>query len=393
MLIVLGIAFVFCLSYVGRPSLFRAETRSAQAGQNAHKNTHIPTCPDGPLFDTLPMELSDFKAFRPLGFLSPPNHLLPAKHSSFSINLPGESTTGKLIRFPGAATVTEIWTTASAEHRSYQLIFYPCRDFKAYFFHLGSISSRLQRALHTQEDQCEYFQDGRSTIKKCRYSVSLSVTSGEVAGTSDGLGGVDFGAADYRLSPHPFANPKRYDNDYLHNVSPVDYFSATSKAQLETKLASLDGSIPRTDLPRAGTHMQDIQGTAQGNWFKPGSSMMTSSDGSSFIALAHDYIDTAQPLFSIGTALPGVPMGLYGFSPRFTGQVNRDFSTITSDGTVYCYQDFLQTRTAGWLPLGTIDGIILIAMPTPTTLQIEKISAPNCQSGASFSTHAKVFER
>jgi len=36
-------------------------------------------------------DVADFIAFRPLGFLAPPIHMLPAKHSAFSMALPGQA--------------------------------------------------------------------------------------------------------------------------------------------------------------------------------------------------------------------------------------------------------------------------------------------------------------
>jgi len=45
-----------------------------------------------------------------------------------------------------------------------------------------------------------------------------------------------------------------------------------------------------------------------------------------------------QPVFSIGRTLPGIESGIYPFTPRTTGFVNRDFGAVVQ-GNVYCYED------------------------------------------------------
>ena len=54
----------------------------------------LEACRDEPLFDHIPMALEDFRAFRPLGFVSIPIHIFGAKHSNFAINLPDEHVSG-----------------------------------------------------------------------------------------------------------------------------------------------------------------------------------------------------------------------------------------------------------------------------------------------------------
>ena len=77
--------------------------------------TQLSACPgvSTPLFDTIPIDPFDFLAFRPLGFLSPPIHLFPAKHSSFSMTLPGQAAVARPVRAPGRVWVKEIWEASS----------------------------------------------------------------------------------------------------------------------------------------------------------------------------------------------------------------------------------------------------------------------------------------
>ena len=110
-----------------------------------------------------------------------------------------------------------------------------------------------------------------------------------------------------------------------------------------------------------GAYRQDLPGTAQGNWFFPGVYLRTSTDLSSAIALVNDYVDPSQPLFSIGTKVRGVRMGLYSFTPSppeaAPGRINAPFRQAAADGNVYCYEGLGAGCTAGGLPLGRIDGV------------------------------------
>lgn len=357
----------------------------------------LPACPKGALFTTLPMALSDFRAFRPLGFLQPPIHIFGAKHSSFTINLPGESMSGKLVRFPSNAWVTAIVSTESAQGSGFQLTFYPCRTFKAYFFHLGKLSDALQAAFGASTPNCQVQDFGRETIKKCVAVLSHKVKAGSLVGYSDSFAGVDFGALDYAAKPHAFVNPSRYDFDYRYYVSPVPYFAKKPRAQLEKKLGSWDGTVRRTAEPRVGTLLQDVAGTAQGNWFTPGASFMTTFDFSPFLALVHDYVDPKQPIFSMGNSVKGVRLGLYSFVPRSTGLVNRDFDDVKPDGQVYCYEAFLSGTSVGKLGLGSIDGVLLLSMPSAIQLLVERQGAAGagCESLRpwALSAGATQFER
>jgi hypothetical protein len=353
-------------------------------------------CSDGPLFNHIPMALSDFRAFRPLGFVTQPSHILGAKHSNFSINMPGESKKGLRVEFPSDAVVATIVSTESRQSSGYQMTFYPCDNFKSYFFHLGTIADKLAQEFKNGKATCQEIGTGADVIKKCQVDTELKVKSGELAGTSDGFGGVDFGAIDYRLSPAEYANLKRYDGDYPYYTSPVLYFTPELKAKLVSKLRSIDGTAQRTAEPVVGSLLQDIKGTAQGNWFIGDQSFMNSQDFSPFLALLHDYIDPSQPLFSMGTSVKGLKMGVYGFKPVASGGVNRDFKDIKPDGGTYCFDNFLSGKTAGGLNLASVDGVLIMTMPNDKKLKIEKVGAAGSTCATTplvFTSAATVFER
>lgn len=341
------------------------------------------------------MDPGDFRAFRPLGFPQPPIHILGAKHSNFTINLPGEpALSGKPVRFPADATVTEIVSTESRDGTGYQLTFYPCREMKSYFFHLGTIAAPLEAALKGQSATCQDFDFGAQggRIRKCTARVSVAVKAGDRVGGSDHFGGVDWGAVDYRVT-HAFINPSRYDGDYTHYVSPIDYTTPAVRALVDPKLGSIDGKVRRTAEPRTGTFMQDVPGTAQGNWFTAGTSFMNTQDYSPWLGLLHDYVDPALPIFSMGSSVPGLRLGLYAFTAERSGTVNRDFADVKPDGTTYCYERFHTGQTRSALNLGTATGAILLRMPTATTIAVEFQQGATCATARPMGAAAKTFER
>lgn len=375
-----------------RPSAQQSAPTAQQAGPGS-----VPACSgDGPLFDTIPMQPSDFLAFRPLGWTSPTIHVFPAKHGNFALALPGQTPPVRPVVSPGRIWVTEINSTDfGAGKTGYGITFYPCRDFKAYFGHLSGLSEKLLATNGAQKQCSPSYQSGGATVTPCRALVNVELAPGEAVGVSGDAAGVDFGAIDFRIPMLGFAEPKHYcvpqrdgtqrleTCEMLYYVSPVPYFRSDVRPALEAKLGSYDGSVRRTAAPRHGEYMQDRPGAAQGNWFLPGKDLSVAFlQPDEFIALVHDYVDPRQPIFSVGTTLKGVNSGVYSFTARASGQVNRDFADVRP-GSVYCYDSFAVGATTGRINTGDPGGIILAEMPTPTTLRLEKqgTRGATCGSG------------
>lgn len=352
----------------------------------------LPTCDKGPLFDNIPMELSDFRAFRPLGFINVPIHIFGAKHSNFAINLPDEHVSGKRVEFPADVTVTNITSTTSSSGSGFQITFYPCTEFKSYLYHLGTISVELKTEYDKSSPKCQDFTfDASGKITKCEATTNLKVKSGDLAGTSDSFGGVDWGAVDYRVSAE-YANSSRYDGDYNHYTSPVLYLREDLKNKMLSKMGSYDGQVMRTAEPRVGSLAQDEAGTAQGNWFIGDKSFKNTQDFSPFLALIHDYIDPSQPIFSMGSSVKGLNKGIYSFRINNSGLNNRDFSAVNPDGKVYCYDDWINGLSTGHSPLTTASGVILLHMPSDKTLQVE-FQKGSCATSHTITANATTFDR
>lgn len=349
-----------------------------------------------PLFGTSPVALEDFIAFRPLGFMSTPIHMFPAKHSAFSMTPIGQTAVPKPVRAPGKMLVTEIYEASfSTGGKNYQVFMYPCREVRTYFGHLVTISDRLKAEFDKAAPNCNSFNDGSSTVTTCRReNLALELAEGEVFGTGPDSAGVDFGTTDFRRNPAAFINLAHYDSYYPYYVSPLEFFSSTVRTALEAKTGHIFGSRPRTAAPIGGTHMQDLAGTAQGNWFLPGKNHSNTTDLSIFLGLAHDYVDPTQPLMAAGVSIQGMSLGLYSYTVNSSGQINRDFSAVKPDGTIYCFDNFATGQSAGGLPLTTPKGIVLMKMPNEASLQVELQAAASCSAGPlALTANATTFER
>lgn len=366
----------------------------------------IPKCAkdiNEPFFTTIPMELDDFHAYRPLGFTSPPIHVFPAKHANFAISKPGEEYYKRPVKFPGDVTVTSVNSLEliGQNKTGYQIYFQPCEEFKAYFYHLSSVTELLMNELKKDTNPtCRQYPVGKGIDGNlCQYRTNFKVSAGDLAGYSGDAAGVDFGAVDYRIDPLSFANLADYTEELLHYTSPVLYFIPEVRAKFEQKIGSYDGEVKRTIEPKTGLIAQDIKGTAQGNWFPTGQNwaQFPFPDPAPFIALIHEYVNPSEPLFSIGNSIKGVNPGLYTFDIKPEGKINRDFDDVLVDDTIYCYDNFKTGQTTGHLPLGDPEGTLLVSLPNENTLTVEKqgVKGATCLGSQpwAMTADATTFER
>ncbi|MBM3266972.1 MAG: hypothetical protein FJZ01_04915 [Candidatus Sericytochromatia bacterium] len=375
-------------------------------------NPTLPACPGDvatPLLSVVPMAPGDYVAFRPLGFISHPIWVLPAYHSSFAIAEPGQTVADvRPVRAPADGWVALINKVAIGGGINYQVYFQPCAEFVTYFNHLKQLSEPLAAELarvlvdERSDPDCRYtpLQGGDKT--SCDKKVLVPVKAGEVLGRSGDGAGVDFGAYDKRVVANKHAVPGHYSG-YRPYVSPVPYLAPDARAAIAASLGSvMDRRVKRTALPLHGEYVQDLEGTAQGNWFSEG--RFPSTQGTPFeptaLALVHDYVAyDGEALLSIGaSALKGGLTGIVGIKAPLatTGRANRDWRDVKADGP-YCYDAFATGRTTGGLPLTRPTGILLVRLVDALHLQVENVTnsaaCPADPAAMTLSGQATTFER
>jgi hypothetical protein len=292
---------------------------------------------------------------------------------------------------PGDLVITRISTsqilTRDPPTTDYSVYFSACEEFNGYFLHVNTIAEKLQEQFTPPFDWCNEYSTGGNDYRNCGKSLNIEIKAGEPMGTAGGPGhnALDFGASDTRVPPLQFANPSRWQGG-LYVVCPLDYFEPGIRDGLYGLLGS--GSVLRTIPPICGEVEQDEPGTAQGAWFAG------DADGHNedpHLALVHDNFDPTIGVFSIGTSLGPISVapGLYHFDPASSGLVNREFSDVTADDRVYCYE--IRPRFARPESLPTV---VTLQLTGPATLRVGTHAAGACGPGpwAQGSTFVE-FER
>ncbi len=354
-------------------------------------------------FSVSPVAYEDFTNLAPLGTVSPPAHTFPTDHMYFFIvneNIEDpQSVPNKVsVYSPGDMTITKIGSQEKYQdgkllNTDYNIDFLPCKDVSGYFIHMSSLSEKLKAEFDAQEKSCSEYSTGGHDYKNCEAGLEIKVEAGEVIGTAGGMvgqGALDIGMLDFRNSPLQYANQKRWEGKSVNTVCPLDYFSQPAKEEIYEKVGGY--SEKRTIEPLCGQIDQDIASTAQGVWFKKGTpqNFESSHPEDPHLALVHDNVDYAQPVFSIGNSMQksGLEAGRYYYTVKSFGNINRDFGKVVP-GDVYCFDGINNRFNPD--PLGFI---IILEMPTEIDLKIEKQSNSSCgKAKYHFSPNATEFER
>jgi hypothetical protein len=292
-------------------------------------------CKASPLFTVPTTPIDQLRAIVPLGNLNPPEHVIPTPH--IYMWPVGAGTPGRVpIHAPAFARVIALGVDEEAG--DYYAYLTPCADVRVYLIHIAEFAPRLARLV---TEPFGGHRVGPGFFKL----VLLDLEAGELIGWADReRGPYDVGFIDKRRPALGFANPSRYSvppeiippdmppelidaltGDRVRQYCIIDEYVPAVKTQLESLLGSFDGVTRRATPPLCGTQMQDVPGTAQGNWFTPAGGGIPERGR---IALVHDNIDPSLPVFSIGNDLSGWPAGRWRFTPLPTGMVNRDFDDV-----------------------------------------------------------------
>jgi hypothetical protein len=226
--------------------------------------------------------------------------------------------------------------------------------------------------------------------------MEVPVKAGELLGTG---GFVDFGPIeDSRYQISGFVNPAFHQLD--RGFCPLNYFTPGLQATYTAMLGAWNGSsfVPRTIQPVCGTIMQDLAGTAQGDWFYPGAPYPPDNP---HLALIHFNIDPSTASFSVGSSIPNFS-GAHDFAPKTVPdgtRIDYDFPLV-KDTQLYCF-DSLQIEFVANLggPDPTYAGHIVLIQLSGTALDTLKIElqnpGTNCQGAGTwaFTGNAVQFQR
>lgn len=310
-------------------------------------------CPKGDaLFTHAPTALGSLSAIVPLGNLNPAGHTLPTRHAYVypKMKKPGDVSTAITVpvRAPGKLEIVAVEFHPGAPDWSLHLK--PCRDVTLYFFHVQTLAPEVAAAVGKIEDGGVELPD---FIAK---PVSIMVTPGQLIGEAKNF---DTGLHDFRKSPQPFVNPAHYAVDFpalfaafpelganptaqtvaqlivpqaLFNRCPLDYFTPKLKVALEGLLADYDGDPLASGKPLCHSHMQDVAGTAQGNWFadlEPNHDALFAEERA--LSLANWNVDPTVQLFSLNENVPGFTSALLE-PPAQPDDVNSAFEFPVREG-------------------------------------------------------------
>ena len=292
---------------------------------------------------------------------------------------------------PGNLTVTNLRADQHvvAGFTDYGMTLMACEDIWLNFGHISALSTDLFGDITSYEDwrlTAENSTRGE-TFRTWRKEVNVDVTAGEVLATAGGNVGIwawDFGMVDLRVRQGSVVNAERYSPSWsLSGVCFLLYYEEGPVLDQLVGLVKRD-KVEGETIP-CGSYLQDVPGTAQGNWFLSGIREKNPEDP--HLALVHSNIHPARAVFSVGTSIRDLRSGKYEVLPVEKGLLDRDFKDITPDGYTYGFRVVRHDNIA-------FDGIVIVRMPDAETLWIEALSGATTDlSSWAFTENKTIFKR
>ncbi|MBI4162961.1 MAG: hypothetical protein HY513_04720 [Candidatus Aenigmarchaeota archaeon] len=343
--------------------------RNAPELPSDYEKQQLPDCA-GKLFTSYPIDLSKATEIIPLGNLAPPGHTFPTEHSYTHITAGGETTETIPLYAPGDVKLLLIAFShgMTQDPVDYTLYFALCKDIVAYYNHVKEISPEIQAMI--DKNSCKF--QGESKTTRCNIEVFEPLKAGSTVGKVGRLqGNYDFGLIDLRTTL-AFANPSRYGARSLHIQCPYNYYDSSMKS-------SFFKLIKRTDADKCGKTAQDVPGTLKGNWFYGNARADMGTDWDKYLAFVQDNKDSTISVISIGGVFADASK--VEFKPASSGLVNREFSQVTPDGNIYCYESSTQTSSK-----------IVVQMTSGIEIKIEKQNG-SCSNSNVFTSNYKIYNR
>lgn len=308
---------------------------------------------------------------------------------------------------PGNLTVTTLRATQHvvAGFTDYGMTLVACEDIWLSFIHISALSTDLFGEITSYDgwSLTGEHSTGGETYRSWTKEVDVDVTAGEVLGTTGGNTGIwawDFSMVDLRISQEKsVVNPERYSYwrwmptgsggtkiATAGALSGVCFLLYYGEGPVLDQLAGLvkRDKVEGETIP-CGSYLQDVPGTAQGNWFLSGVS--GTNPENPHLALVHSTLHPDRAVLSVGTSLQGLRYGTYEFLPAEQGLLDRDFKDITPDGRTYGYRVVRHDNI-------DFDGIVIVRMPDEETLWIEALTGAITEpSSWAFTGNKTIFVR
>jgi hypothetical protein len=349
----------------------------------------LASCPSGAIFDSLPIDMNLVRGVDPLGHVQPTGHTFPSDHIYYY----SSTSTVTPVYAPGNIHITAVATSSNLSaipvHTDYTVTFYSCREYRSVYGHVKTLTPALLSQVGAMS-RCDTYQTGGNTFQLCTADTNIEMHSGDLIGYTAISSALDFGSADSRVTLS-YVSPNRRGPYQLHTVCPMDYFTPALKAQMEARTGLFDGAFQRVNPPICGTIAQDVANSAKGYWYHPGS---PDNPEDPHLSLIDNNVFAPKQTISVGNSLPNGG-GMWTIFDPVSGPgqfVDRQFSEVTSDGNIYCYDTFID-------PLGNpafTNYVFILQMPTATTLKFEKVTpAFNCAAVApwTFGGNAVTYHR
>ncbi len=242
------------------------------------------------------------------------------------------------------------------------MFFALCKDVIGYYIHIKTLADAVKELIRDIECEVWTVNPGNVCARRLVHQVAAGTVLGEVG---DLQGNFDFGVYALRTNL-AYANQQQYGGRSLHIVCPLNLYDDETRSELYAKIA-------RTVEPKCGTVMQDVRGTLQGNWFLAD---VANPSGDQQLAFVHENEDPSTAVISVGGTF--TTHGKWQFAPQSVGLTNREFTDVTPDGNLYCYE-------------ADEPGRIIVQMKSTSELMIEHMQG-SCINAVHFES-ATMYRR
>ena len=333
----------------------------------------LPEC-DNKFFTTFPVDMNEVESITPLGNLGPPGHTFPTQHPHIHLGEYGTSYAYSLYA-PADVFITSVaWQEFVTQDPIDHVIYFAlCKDIIGYYNHVKVLSDEVNQIIEKVE--CESFST--KSEGSCTKVLLDKVEEGTLLGQV-GLkqGNFDFGLIDLGKKLD-FIKQERYPTRDQYLNCAFDYYEDPMKQQFYDLINRVDGTC--------GHVMQDVPNTLKGNWFHEDAQAEYVVDWNVYLAFVDHYEDPSIQVVSIAGIF--TEPSLFKFIPKTSGEINREFSQVTVDGNIYCYEGANVIRNFETVPSGKV----LVQMTDDETLQIEH-QTESCTGSESF-TDPTVYNR